>query len=442
MILSIFQMSITFCVLYLLYILVFSKFTFHSINRLVLVALLPLSILLPWMAKLLPYSMTTAIIEIPPLFEIIEKNTTATPLFISQTSYGTINYKYILNVLLIIYCFGVFIRVFKFYKSMLGLIRLKKNSIRVKKSDHTLVKTNVTTIFSYFQWVFIPVDKMYDPLIIAHEKAHIRLGHTLDLIITELYITVFWFNPIVYLYRKSLKSVHEFQADALVLKKEIKTSHYLELVLQSLEIKNTDQLYSYFNTPILKKRINMMTKSTSHTYLKLTYILLVPICALFIFAFTKQPTASVSFSDTLQLFEPSIQSPTFLFPIKNSYSNNITASFHAEVKDPKSKKIKTHTGIDIRAIIGTPIIATADGVVSVASNKGAWGNLIVITHDQEYETWYAHLKSFTIKEKQYVSKGDIIGYVGMTGNTSGPHLHYELKQHAISLDPISYFENE
>ena len=72
--------------------------------------------------------------------------------------------------------------------------------------------------------------------------------------------------------------------------------------------------------------------------------------------------------------------------------------------------------------------------------EGDWGNLIVITHSYGYKTLYAHLDGFNIKENQEVKKGDIIGYVGNTGLSAGPHLHYEVKQNGKQLNPLDYIE--
>lgn len=437
----IFQVSVIFSVFYLVYKLVFSKLTFHTINRVVLLLILPISLILPWVASIFPYSIATAVIEIPHLLENIDSNTITTPLLSPESFQDSVTTNYTLKILFIIYGIGIFIGLFRFYKSIRHLVILKKYNMSLKKEGHTLIIADTPSVFSYFQWIFVPKYSQYDPLIIAHEKAHIHLKHTIDLIITELYIITFWWNPIVYLYRKSLKSVHEFQADAFVLKKEVKISHYLELVLHSLELKNTDRLYSYFNTPILKKRINMMTKTTSRAYLKVTYALLIPIGLFLVFAFTKPPIFDTSIIGVTEVFESTIETPTFLFPIPNSSREHITAFFDAKRKDPKTKEIKTHTGIDIKAKIGTPIIATADGTVFLSREVGAWGNLLKIKHQNGYETWYAHLKDFATHFGQSVKKGDVIGYVGMTGKSTGPHLHYELKKNHKSLNPMAYFEN-
>ena len=95
-----------------------------------------------------------------------------------------------------------------------------------------------------------------------------------------------------------------------------------------------------------------------------------------------------------------------------------------------------HGGIDIKGKIGTNIIATGDGIITKASAEKDWGNLIIVSHPGGYSTWYAHLQNFNIKEGQQVSKGDVIGFLGNTGKSTGPHLHYEIRQNDKRLDPI------
>ena len=81
---------------------------------------------------------------------------------------------------------------------------------------------------------------------------------------------------------------------------------------------------------------------------------------------------------------------------------------------------------------------SADGtVIKVTSEKG-WGNLIVIDHGSGYETWYAHLKDFSVQNGQQVSKGQTIGHVGNTGYSTGPHLHFEVRLNNKSVNPMDY----
>ena len=86
-----------------------------------------------------------------------------------------------------------------------------------------------------------------------------------------------------------------------------------------------------------------------------------------------------------------------------------------------------HWGLDIQAGMGTPVFASADGVVVNAKYVGTWGNYVRINHGSlGVQTGYAHLSRFAVSEGDHVRKGQVIGYVGSTGNSTGPHLHYEI----------------
>ncbi|MDR3237927.1 MAG: M23 family metallopeptidase [Spirochaetia bacterium] len=108
--------------------------------------------------------------------------------------------------------------------------------------------------------------------------------------------------------------------------------------------------------------------------------------------------------------------------------------------DPFSKNKKFHAGIDIAAKKGTPVYASSDGTVNRSGfNKGGYGNLIVIDHGNEISTWYGHLDEILVKEKQKIKKGALIGKVGSTGNSTGPHLHFEVRKGSSTLDPEKFF---
>lgn len=97
---------------------------------------------------------------------------------------------------------------------------------------------------------------------------------------------------------------------------------------------------------------------------------------------------------------------------------------------------RRHTGIDFPAGMGTPVGAAGRGVVSFAAyNRHGYGNLVVITHRLGFETWYAHLRSITVTPGQPVGGGTRIGYVGSTGHSTGPHLHFEARRFGTPIDP-------
>ena len=432
-----FQASLVFGSFYLLYKWVFSRFTFHSFNRTLLLALIPLSLLAPFSSELFPQIQIFAI-EIPlfddfAAFSEVSDNASTTAI----TNHQTIDYGF---WIFSIYTIGVACFLLRFVRTSYRLVKLKKDADKVVSNNTTLYSTNVSEVFSYFHWIFVPNAKVnsIDECIITHEKAHITKLHSADVVLTELFIAFSWFNPLAYFYRKSLKSIHEFQADAFVLaQQKVKKSSYLELLLLSLEPKNTNPAYNYFSHPSLKKRIEMITKSQSKNTLKLSYLLVIPMIALAFMAF-KNAEKTVIPDETLPIAFVITNGTPALFPVQNGTIKDISSEFGTVRKHPKLKNKVPHGGIDIKAKKGAPIVATADGIVLKAKDEGNWGNLIVISHADGFETWYAHLNDFNTKERSTVTKGDIIGYVGNTGLSTAAHLHYEVRKDGKRLDPLKY----
>jgi murein DD-endopeptidase MepM/ murein hydrolase activator NlpD len=108
-------------------------------------------------------------------------------------------------------------------------------------------------------------------------------------------------------------------------------------------------------------------------------------------------------------------------------------------EDPfTGSSVERHTGIDISAPYGTRVVAPADGTVIFAGTRAGYGNIVVIDHKFGVSTRYGHLWKFSVEAGQHVSRHDTIGYVGTTGRTTGPHLHFELRVHDRSIDPLRY----
>lgn len=99
---------------------------------------------------------------------------------------------------------------------------------------------------------------------------------------------------------------------------------------------------------------------------------------------------------------------------------------------------RNHKGVDLAQPTGTPVYATADGVVSKAEPFSSYGNYIQIEHGGELQTRFAHLSGFAVTAGQQVHKGQLIGYVGTTGRSTGPHLHYEVRVAGEAVDPTPY----
>lgn len=109
---------------------------------------------------------------------------------------------------------------------------------------------------------------------------------------------------------------------------------------------------------------------------------------------------------------------------------------------PIYKIRKMHEGMDFTAPIGTPIYATGDGYIAAAGSERGYGNRIMINHGYGYVTKYAHMSRFKVKRGQSIKRGDIIGYVGNTGASTGPHCHYEVYKNGKPINPINFFFND
>lgn len=109
---------------------------------------------------------------------------------------------------------------------------------------------------------------------------------------------------------------------------------------------------------------------------------------------------------------------------------------------PILKYRRMHWGIDITAPSGTPIYATADGTISFNGRMGGLGKTCKINHGYGYETQYGHMKTITVRKGQKVKRGEIIGYVGNTGLSEAPHVHYEVIYNGKKVNPVNYFYND
>lgn len=129
-------------------------------------------------------------------------------------------------------------------------------------------------------------------------------------------------------------------------------------------------------------------------------------------------------------------------PVANKQLIALASGFGLRIH-PVYKVKKMHNGIDFAASIGTPIYATADGSVSnIEVRFSGYGKVLEIDHGFGYRTRYAHMHDFAVKKGQQVKRGDLIGYVGNTGLSTAPHLHYEVLINDQRVDPVHYFFND
>jgi murein DD-endopeptidase MepM/ murein hydrolase activator NlpD len=126
-------------------------------------------------------------------------------------------------------------------------------------------------------------------------------------------------------------------------------------------------------------------------------------------------------------------------PVRNENLKRVASGFGYRI-DPFTKVRKMHNGMDFTANTGSPVYATGDGVVARADNTASgFGNHVVIRHGFGYESLYAHLSKYNCRPGQHVKRGDVIGYVGSTGRSEGPHCHYEVHKDGKVVNPLNFY---
>lgn len=129
-------------------------------------------------------------------------------------------------------------------------------------------------------------------------------------------------------------------------------------------------------------------------------------------------------------------------PISNKDLSQVASGFGYRI-DPVYKVTKFHAGLDFAAKQGTPIYATADGRVSFSGREeGGYGNHVIINHGYGYETLYGHMVRIKARSGQTIKRGELIGWVGSTGKSTGPHCHYEVHKNKKPVDPVYFFYND
>ncbi|MEM9858562.1 MAG: M23/M56 family metallopeptidase [Bacteroidota bacterium] len=430
--------SLGILIFWLYYLLVLKRSTHYAINRWFLLLGLFLSFLAPSALKIAP---STAI-QVNQLAQPVKTSTVAIarPVIEPIVSFTQKAEKNLGNWLITIYLAGVIIFsariLFGIYYAS-HLLYGKPRTI----GNTRIYQSQMKQPFSFFNGIFIPKSWNWKipQEILIHEKEHINNYHVIDLILAELATIVLWFNPIVHYYKRSVRLNLEYLADQAVLDSGYEVTSYQTLLLQ-LSLQDTDQipLIMTFTTP-LKNRIQMMNKSNSKPWMKLAFLGAIPLAGILMALNTSEklqrPVRSV-LAPINMLVNDGDNIPEGL-PINRNQLTRLSSHFGKRIH-PITEEEVFHQGVDLVAKIGTPVYATAEGYVELASYDEKHGYFVRIKHSDEYQTQYSHLKNFIVMQSGFITKGQIIGYVGNTGVSMAPHLHYEIHKNGKPADPKEY----
>ncbi len=224
--------------------------------------------------------------------------------------------------------------------------------------------------------------------------------------------------------KKDLKEVQELKKE----KKVKKLPPPPSLPEKSSKISESPELKQY-SSPVRGEEVSILEKERP----KLVSRLHLDLMELSKEAFQREQTLK-----ELKQFLHSQKSVLLSMPSLWPVLGRITSSFGETRFSPSSGGTRPHMGIDIAAASGTPIAAPADGVVLIAGKEAEYGRLVCIDHGHGYTTMYGHLTDFHVKAGDRVKAGQILGTVGTSGNTTGPHLHYEVRMYGRPVNPYSY----
>lgn len=276
--------SVCLFVLWLFYKLALENTSWHRFKRWYLLGSIVISISIPFFVvktTIIPIE-ATPIMEFansPVVTEIIEKDQ-------FQLSWPFL--------FLLIYVIGVIVMLWRFIKNLQAFRILSDDQLNSYGTYQLVLRHAMTVPHSFVNRIFVSKSQykqhLIPDIVLDHEKAHLDQKHSFDILLIELLLIVFWFNPILYLIRYSIKLNHEFLADQAVLKSGIHTTEYQETLLNYTQYSHSTALANTFNFPLIKKRFHIMKTRTSRTNLLLRSLILIPILAILIISCGQEVT--------------------------------------------------------------------------------------------------------------------------------------------------------
>ncbi len=330
---------------------------------------------------------------------------------------------------------------FRFVRDIIRIYQKIHKANTFKSGKFIFIEcTDIKSPFAFFNYLFVNRLSGTHPLIIDHEKVHAEQMHSLDLLIIELLIVLFWINPFIYLIKKELIAQHEYYADFTVLENLERKDQYLQQIYLQANNYLNFPLINKFNNSLTLKRLKMMKKAKMFPQKRFKHIVIITLTLIFS-GFYACTNDSISVKEISQVV-PEVKSKTIdipaIYPLdKNKFSR--TRSFGYQTH-PILKVKKLHLGMDFFAKRGTQCYATADGVVTSVKYRGGYGKCIEIQHKNNYSTLYAHLKDYNVQEGDKVKAGDVIGYVGETGMVTTSALHYEVRINNKPVNPKPFLK--
>lgn len=438
------QVHIGIALLYLVYRFLLNNQTTFIVKRIYLLGALIIVFLLPFVH--FEGTVNQSLDQIGTFFQFYENAELIKLQFLSANKPA--NHSVSIGVFSAAFSLYFVIALFLYCKVFFDLIKIKKSINRNKtikrRNLHFVIDKTYSSPFSFFNYLFTKsVHEIEKTPEYIHELAHVKQFHSIDRLLVELSIPLLWVNPFIYLIRKSMIEVHEHLADSEVIRNGVEPVVYQKYLYLQLKSGRHLQLTSNFNYSLTKKRIMMISNKISiKQSVARTILSTIIVAGIIIFYGCNNHEIVVPISSIQKKLEKSVQSDSVpaILPLKEGGEYWIGSQYGMR-KHPILKVLKFHEGMDIVAPTGTEIIAPADGLVIESEWKNAYGNRIKIKHAENFVTVYAHLSGLNVKVGDIVKTKDVIGYVGSTGLSTLPHLHYEVIKDGKSINPADFIKN-
>ena len=277
------QSSLSLAAFYLFYKLLCSRDTLHRFNRMLLLFILALSAVIPF----IHIDLAIASQETNVLFEELTMNIEPSGVVTSEvvttkkaapTPWQQIPWR---SVLIGCYLLGLTVYLVRFTSSLLSIVRLIRKSQRQELPDGTTLITHDKAYgpFSWMRYIIVSAQDLHDnrDMILAHERAHIRLRHSWDLLFAQLCATAQWFNPAVWLLKRELEAIHEYEADSHTLRQGFDARQYQLRLFEAATGVKFNTITNNFNNCSTKKRIIMMLKQQTSPWARLKALFVLPV---------------------------------------------------------------------------------------------------------------------------------------------------------------------
>lgn len=383
--------GIALSVFYLFYWLLMRKSTHFGFNRFTLASSIIASLVLPLIKiDLAPDAIATNIpvmsIDLKDVVQIVSK---------PEPFWG------IREIVLIIYFAGFAITFLRLIYQAFYIHVISTMSHTITKGNHTIVMVEKDiTPFAYFSKIFIPASKMNETSfesILEHEKSHLRQYHFLDLFLIEIVTIIQWFNPIVWLYERSMKEIHEFMADDEVLKQGVSRGNYQALLVNQALGGPVFTISHQFNQSLILKRIVMMTKMKSPQLAKIKVLLFIPLTAGLLMAFSNPEPLVNPVVEKVQSFTQQITDSRLLPEDLNSSNLSETEKGSITIKGTviDGSTSKPLEGVNI-IVMGTTTGTTSD----------ANGNFEIKTETSKMKLAFSYVGYVSVA-KEFTTSGKI-----------------------------------